>query len=221
MFTFRNLYALPLLGLLSSGCGEPVIIAGETPTLNGQIAGWSRGTGYSVEAVIRLPDGVGMPLTTAEVSATGIFKLELPSDESVAMYLTPTLTPQLKKCMSRPTISPENMNSGSLLLSVKRTGELDTYLLLYNRQLTSDPQMGDVQGDILYADRTGTFVGRAECTTVAGTVITDNNLQLHKGWNYVVTKIGEFSSGPDGTRIVSSSETAPSLPLEVQWQVMK
>jgi hypothetical protein len=70
-----------------SGCGSSDGALGETPTLTGQLVGWSRGGGHLLTAQTL----TGQSLGSAPIAADGGFSLTLPGRDGVAAALDETM----------------------------------------------------------------------------------------------------------------------------------
>jgi hypothetical protein len=210
-------------GLLGCGDGDGGDVLGETPTLSGQIDGWSAGAGYTVNAMLfALPS---FPtIGTAAIDESGAFSLQLSGSDVVTPYLFAAGPGPDTICSSNPIlalppqlVSPPELKSVLLLLTAKKAGSKDIPIVLANRTMVDGLMAGEIIANHMYADQDGSIVGQSQCAPGGSSAVADWNLELHKGWNLIVTRYSEYSEGPTGFRSVSQVSGGP-LPAEVKWE---
>lgn len=204
-----------LLGaaLAMSACGGNSSL-GDQPTITGQIDGWNRGTGFTLQAKVgdamkpAASAGLSGPLTTAPIDAMGNFSITLPGAAALAPYLVPQHTDPnqpLPGCTGNNLqVNPQDlMTRGLWLYAVSGTTQLFIKQAVQNTTVA-----------YIYVDRDFNETGSAACPitvngSVQGQVQEVYDLHFGTGWNSEAVAVSSLS-GP-------FTYTSNMIPAGAKW----
>ncbi len=204
-----------LLGaaLAMSACGSNSSL-GDQPTITGQISGWNRGTGFTLQAQVgdamkpAASAGLSGPLATAPIDAMGNFSITLPGSAALAPYLAPQHTDPsqpLPGCTAdNLQVNPQDIMTRALwLYAVSGTTQL---FLKQSAQTTIVAY--------IYVDRDFNETGNAACPItvngmVQGQVQENFNLHFGTGWNSEAVDLSSLT-GP-------YTYTSNMIPADAKW----
>lgn len=180
-----------------SGGGNGAGALGEQPRLTGQISGWNKGGGYTLQAMLGTP---GVSLTSAPIDASGNFSIVLP----IGALATPFL--KLERfyagssvgCQGAATSTPTDYNDALLTLSAVNGGTTLT--------VSQGVEMGLKATGIayLYVDRQVDQTGSIECP---GQGKTTYDVHYQRGWNRYLSTI-DLTSGALSTTYYTGAAPA-------------
>lgn len=211
--------ALLTLTLALSACGAGDGSLGDQPTLSGQLDGWNRGTGFTlqVSAVKPTPPFTLTLLASAPIDAAGNFSITLPGSAT----LTPLLTAQHvdpsqmpAKCTTNIQISPLDFSgAGAAFTAVSGATTLSVSLGNGGTGAAGSPQ---VSVSFTYIDRDVSETGSLTCS--AGTAGGANqqtmaDVHFRTGWNREILSL-VFDAGA-GTS--TANATTGPVPDGVKW----
>lgn len=204
-----------LLGatLAISACGSNSSL-GDQPTITGQIDGWNRGTGFTLQArvgdAMKPADSAGLsgPLTTAPIDAMGNFSITLPGAAALAPYLVLQHTDPsqpLPGCTAdNLQVNPQDIMTRALWL----------YAVSGTTQLFVKQNIQNTIVAYIYVDRDFNETGSAACPitvngSVKGQVQENFNLHFGTGWNSEAVELSSLT-GP-------YTYTSNMIPAGAKW----
>jgi hypothetical protein len=197
-----------LLGaaLAMSACGSSSSNSslGDQPTITGQIDGWNRGTGFTLQAQVgdamkpAASAGLSGPLATAPIDAMGNFSITLPGAAALTPYLAPLHTDPsqpLPGCTANNLqVDPQDIMTRGLWL----------YAVSGTTQLFIKQTVQTTIAAYIYVDRDFNETGSAACPItvngmVKGQIQETYDLHYGTGWNIetvnLTTSAYTFASG--------------------------
>lgn len=202
--------------LLAAGlgaCGDSGNL-GDQPVLNGQISGWSRGTGFTLQALGTTtsdPPAVNV-IASAPIDEAGNFSITLPGSSALGPYLrqqhVDSSTDLPANCTANVQINPTDLSSVNLSLSATSgTTKLEV-------AQSSEFNLTAFSAVVYtYVDRDADQSGTGNCTAAPPNpaVRLQFDVQLRTGWNRVIA-----ANTFDGTTLTTKSYVGP-VPDGVKW----
>jgi len=203
--------------LLTAGlgaCGDSGNL-GDQPVLSGQISGWSRGTGFTLQALgttTSNPPAVNV-IASAPIDEAGNFSITLPGGGALGPYLRqqhidPT-TELPANCTANVQLNPTDLSSVNLsLTATSGTTKLEV-------DQSSEISLAGVTFVLYtYVDRDADESGTVDCTATPPTnkaIKQQFDVHLRTGWNRVIV-----ANTLDATAVNSKSYVGP-VPDGVKW----
>ena len=191
----KKLAPLALTALLLAACNDkaatpPTTTLPDTTTkaittLSGKVAEYNADYTALVdwtggEGKVNLTTDGQTVLASAPLNADGTFSfasLPAPADADLRVIADDLKQGVSAECTSTEQISDPNLKSTEASVSV--SADKSGGLLLLGADNT--------QSILVYADRPGNLTGTQTCTEATQTIIDDFDVQLVKGWNYIVS----------------------------------
>ena len=184
-----------------AACGSNSSL-GAQPVLTGQIDGWTRGAGFTLQASLITMSASAPPLATAAIDDAGNFSIALPGPSALASYLTPQhfdVNQPTPGCTgTNLQVSPQDF--ATVVLSLKATS--GTLQLPVSQKVAPSTSIVYV-----YVDRDLNETGRLDCTF--GTLKIQETVDIHfgLGWNAEVNV----------TQGSSTNATSSPIPSGAKW----
>ena len=197
--------SLPLMFVsLLAACGGSSTL-GETPTVSGTFATWTKGQSATLSALI---DAKVVASTT--VDTNGSFSLTLPSGAAIASQLTTFSAAVTGQGCSGPlTVTPAEAKVGVLRFAL--TGGVTASALLATLINGNNGSVTLVAGSYVYGDRDLSVSGQQTCGSNS---TVKANLSATKGWNTVLQQTTLDTVAKTTTVEITSA----ALSGDLQWQ---
>ncbi len=205
-----------LFTLALSACGSSDSALGDQPTITGQLDGWNRGTGFTLQASV-LKAGAP-PLSTviagAPIDAAGNFSITLPGSATLTPLLTTQHVDQTQisaTCSGNVQVTPSDFAAAAALFTaVNGTTTLSVTLGNGASGTTSGLQL--IAG-YTYVDRDFSETGTLTCNAGGAMQQSTADVHLKAGWNReVLSLMLDTAAG----MITANTSTGP-LPDGVKW----
>ena len=185
---------LALSLVTSSACGRHTGSLGEPPVLSGQIDGWNKGTGFTLEAYVTGKGSSPSELASAAIDASGKFSITLPNAAAVAPYL---YAQHIDSNQADGSCKWTNHQSSSAdfanaLVDLRAVSGSTTFSVA---QTVTSPVSGVVV--YVYMDHDLTESGQQTCMFGTATTQYGVDLSFASGWNHVT--VLEMSSSSHET----------------------
>lgn len=199
-----------------TACGSSDSALGDQPTLTGQLDGWNRGTGFTLQvSVLRASSPpLSTVIASAPIDAAGNFSITLPGSAT----LTPLLTAQhvdqtqmLASCSGNVQVTPSDFAAAAAFFTaVNGTSALSVTL---GNGVSGNTSGLQIIAGYTYVDRDFSEVGTLACNASGAMQQSTADVHLKTGWNReVLSLMLDTAAG----MITSSTSTGP-LPDGVKW----
>lgn len=208
-----------ILGGGLTACGGNSSL-GDQPTITGQLEGWNRGAGFTLQAnVIKTASPPELALiASAPIDAAGNFSITLPGSATLAPFLMTRRADPSEigtDCMGDLKVEPsEYAGTGAIFSAVSGATRLTVSL---GNEATTAPNAEQTQVTFAYLDRDLSQTGSVTCNaaTTSGTrpFKSSANASFKVGWNHEIVILKNDSSGA-----LSSLDVATGpLPAGLKW----
>lgn len=219
-YDLLTLATLVILGGGLAACGGSISLGGQ-PTITGQLEGWNRGAGFTLQANVLktfTPPEVAL-IASAPIDAAGNFSITLPGAATVTPFLMTTRADPSQigtDCMGDLKVEPvEYAGTGAMFSAVSGATRLSVSL---SNGVAPGPNAEQVLVGFAYFDRDLTETGSLTCTTT-GTggatrqVQSSGNASFKVGWNHEIVALKNDASGQVSSLAVSTG----LLPAGLKW----